>query len=92
MVLPSPRLCAMRRSDSRAETRGGRGRGGDARRGACICRISEKLLDSLDHEVIRLSSQDVPTAYAKLLEDATIVQAKDVVRAIHTLCGATAPR
>jgi len=54
--------------------------------------ISEKLLDSLDHEVIRLSSQDVPTAYAKLLEDATIVQAKDVVRAIHTLCGATAPR
>jgi hypothetical protein len=25
--------------------------------------------EELDHEVIRLSSQDVPTAYAKLLED-----------------------
>ena len=31
--------------------------------------ISENLLEELDHEVIRLSSQDVPTAYAKLLED-----------------------
>lgn len=31
--------------------------------------ISENLLEDLDHEVIRLSSQDVPTAYAKLLED-----------------------
>jgi pyruvate/2-oxoglutarate/acetoin dehydrogenase E1 component len=33
--------------------------------------ISENLLEDLDHEVIRLSSQDVPTAYAKLLEDGT---------------------
>ena len=33
--------------------------------------ISENLLEELDHEVIRLSSQDVPTAYAKLLEDGT---------------------
>ena len=31
--------------------------------------ISENLLEELDHEVVRLSSQDVPTAYAKLLED-----------------------
>lgn len=38
--------------------------------------ISENLLEELDHEVIRLSSQDVPTAYAKLLEDATIVQVR----------------
>ena len=47
-------------------------------------------MDDLDHEVVRLSSQDVPTAYAKLLEDSTIVQAKDVVKAIHKLCGAGA--
>lgn len=53
-------------------------------------RISENLIDHLDHEVIRLSSQDVPTAYAKLLEDATIVSSKDVVRAIHRICGAPA--
>jgi len=48
--------------------------------------ISENLLEELDHEVVRLSSQDVPTAYAKLLEDATIVQAKDVMAAIKTVC------
>lgn len=53
-------------------------------------RISENLIDSLDHEVIRLSSQDVPTAYAKTLEDATIVSSKDVVKAIHRICGAPA--
>ena len=52
--------------------------------------ISENLLDHLDHEVVRLSSQDVPTAYAKPLEDATIVQAKDVVRAVHKVVGAPA--
>ncbi len=34
--------------------------------------ISENLLEELDHEVIRLSSQDVPTAYAKLLEDGAL--------------------
>jgi hypothetical protein len=34
--------------------------------------ISENLLEDLDHEVIRLSSQDVPTAYAKLLEDGAL--------------------
>lgn len=48
--------------------------------------ISENMLEDLDHEVVRLSSQDVPTAYAKLLEDATIVQAKDVLAAIVKVC------
>jgi len=48
--------------------------------------ISENLLEELDHEVIRLSSQDVPTAYAKLLEDATIVSSKDVLLAIQRIC------
>ena len=40
--------------------------------------ISESLFDELDHEVIRLSSQDVPTSYAFELEAATIVQPEDV--------------
>lgn len=50
--------------------------------------ISENMINELDHEVIRLSSQDVPTAYAKPLEDATIVQSKDVVRAVQRVCNA----
>ncbi len=37
--------------------------------------ISENLLEELDHAVIRLSSQDVPTAYAKLLEDGALCRA-----------------
>lgn len=36
--------------------------------------ISESYLNELDHEIIRLSSQDVPTSYAYELEAATIVQ------------------
>lgn len=36
--------------------------------------INENHLDELDFEVQRLSSQDVPTPYAKPLEDATIIQ------------------
>ena len=50
--------------------------------------ISENFLDELDHEIIRLSSQDVPTAYAHELEAATIVQPEQVVDAVHKMCGA----
>lgn len=52
--------------------------------------ISENFMDELDHEIIRLSSQDVPTAYAFELEAATIVQPEQVVEAVHKLCGAKA--
>ena len=38
--------------------------------------IGENFIDELDHEVVRLSSQDVPTAYAHELEAATIVQVR----------------
>lgn len=34
-------------------------------------------------QVIRLSSQDVPTAYAFELEAATIVQPEQVIEAVH---------
>ena len=44
--------------------------------------ISESLFDDLDHQVVRLSSQDVPTAYAHELEAATIVQPEAVVAAV----------
>ena len=51
--------------------------------------IGESLFDELDHQVVRLSSQDVPTSYAYELEAATIVQAEDVVQAAERLIGAT---
>ena len=47
--------------------------------------INENFLDDLDHQVVRLSSQDVPTPYARTLEDCTIVQAADVEAAIKSM-------
>lgn len=49
--------------------------------------ISESLFDELDHQVIRLSSQDVPTSYAYELEAATIVQPEAVVAAVESIVG-----
>ncbi|KAI8475891.1 MAG: thiamine diphosphate-binding protein [Monoraphidium minutum] len=54
--------------------------------------ISESLFDELDHQVIRLSSQDVPTAYAYELEAATIVQPEQVVNAVEAMCSKVAAR
>jgi pyruvate dehydrogenase E1 component beta subunit len=48
--------------------------------------VNESLFDYLDAPVKRLSSQDVPTAYAHELEAATIVQPDDVVQAVRALC------
>jgi pyruvate/2-oxoglutarate/acetoin dehydrogenase E1 component len=42
-------------------------------------------------QVMRLSSQDVPTAYAYELEAATIVQPEQVVAAVEQMCGAKVP-
>ena len=53
--------------------------------------ISEQLFDDLDHQVVRLSSQDVPTAYAYELEAATIVQPEAVVAAVQRIVGAAVP-
>lgn len=47
--------------------------------------INEKFFYDLDHQVIRLSSQDVPTAYAAQLEADTIVQVADVVGAVRSM-------
>jgi len=53
--------------------------------------ISEQLFDDLDHQVVRLSSQDVPTAYAYELEAATIVQPEAVVAAVQRIVGSAVP-
>eukprot|EP00199_Chlamydomonas_sp_CCMP681_P001871 CAMPEP_0119105336 /NCGR_PEP_ID=MMETSP1180-20130426/3326_1 /TAXON_ID=3052 ORGANISM="Chlamydomonas cf sp, Strain CCMP681" /NCGR_SAMPLE_ID=MMETSP1180 /ASSEMBLY_ACC=CAM_ASM_000741 /LENGTH=365 /DNA_ID=CAMNT_0007090361 /DNA_START=109 /DNA_END=1206 /DNA_ORIENTATION=+ len=49
--------------------------------------INESLFNELDHQVVRLSSQDVPTSYAYELEAATIVQSSQVVEAVQLMCG-----
>jgi pyruvate dehydrogenase E1 component beta subunit len=49
--------------------------------------INESCFDDLDHQVVRLSSQDVPTAYAYELEAATIVQPEQVIAAVKRVVG-----
>lgn len=51
--------------------------------------VNENFIDELDHEVVRLSSQDVPTPYAKPLEDATIIQPEQVVDAVQRISPAS---
>ena len=51
--------------------------------------IHERFFDLLDHNVVRLSSQDVPTAFALELEAATIVQPEQVVAAVEKVMAAT---
>lgn len=45
---------------------------------------------SAPSQVLRLSSQDVPTSYAYELEAATIVQPEQVVAAVQKVCGVRA--
>ncbi len=52
--------------------------------------IGESLFNDLDHEIVRLSSQDVPTRYAYELEAATIVQPAQVVDAVERMVGSYA--
>uniref|UniRef100_A0A7S1SNE4 pyruvate dehydrogenase (acetyl-transferring) n=1 Tax=Tetraselmis chuii TaxID=63592 RepID=A0A7S1SNE4_9CHLO len=49
--------------------------------------ISETYIDYLDSNIIRLSSQDVPTSYAHELEAATIIQPSQVIAAVEKICG-----
>ena len=46
-----------------------------------------RLTKDLTLQVIRLSSQDVPTAYAFELEAATIVQPEQVIEAVQKVAG-----
>lgn len=54
--------------------------------------IHESLFNDLDHEVVRLSSQDVPTSYAYELEAATIVQPEQVEAAVRRVVGPKSPQ
>ena len=53
-------------------------------------RIMEELFDELDAPVKRLASQDIPTPYNGVLENATIVQPEDVVAAVEEMLTAVA--
>jgi pyruvate/2-oxoglutarate/acetoin dehydrogenase E1 component len=48
-------------------------------------RIHEKAFHSLQQPVRRLCSQEVPTPYAKHLEEATIPQTKDILSALNKM-------
>nr|ARO90959.1 pyruvate dehydrogenase E1 component beta [Corynoplastis japonica] len=50
-----------------------------------IARINETLFDELDYEVVRLSSQDIPTPYNGLLEQATVIHPHQIVKAVKEL-------
>ncbi|KAH7432607.1 hypothetical protein KP509_07G030600 [Ceratopteris richardii] len=49
--------------------------------------IMDNFWDYLDAPIMCLSSQDVPTPYAGTLEEATVVQPPQIVKAIKQLCG-----
>jgi pyruvate dehydrogenase E1 component beta subunit len=50
-----------------------------------IASINDHYFDELDAPVVRLASLDVPTPYNGTLENLTIVQPEDIVRAVQKL-------
>ncbi|PLS69584.1 MAG: alpha-ketoacid dehydrogenase subunit beta [Cyanobacteria bacterium M5B4] len=50
-----------------------------------IASINDRYFDELDAPIVRLASKDVPTPYNSTLENLTIVQPQDIVRAVETL-------
>ena len=58
-------------------------------RSVTVSRLCAKIVWPV--QVVRLSSQDVPTAYAYELEAATIVQPEQVVEAVQRVVGAAVP-
>lgn len=47
-----------------------------------IAKINDSIFDELDHEVVRLSSQDIPTPYNGKLEQATVIHPYQIVEAV----------
>nr|YP_010330291.1 pyruvate dehydrogenase E1 component beta subunit [Rhodella violacea]UNJ18007.1 pyruvate dehydrogenase E1 component beta subunit [Rhodella violacea] len=47
-----------------------------------IAKINDNIFDELDHEVVRLSSQDIPTPYNGKLEQATVIHPYQIVEAV----------
>jgi pyruvate dehydrogenase E1 component beta subunit len=52
-----------------------------------IARINEDCFDDLDGAPIRLSSQDIPTPYNGILEQATIIHPNQIVSAVKDMVG-----
>lgn len=50
-----------------------------------IASVNDQLFDELDAPVVRLASLDVPTPYNSTLENLTIVQPDDIVKAVERL-------
>nr|YP_009315154.1 Pyruvate dehydrogenase E1 component, beta subunit [Titanophycus setchellii]SCW23609.1 Pyruvate dehydrogenase E1 component, beta subunit [Titanophycus setchellii] len=51
-----------------------------------IAQINENAFDYLDHPVVRLSSQDIPTPYNGLLEKATVIHPQQIEQAVKDIC------
>nr|YP_009395601.1 pyruvate dehydrogenase E1 component beta subunit [Vertebrata isogona]ARW64511.1 pyruvate dehydrogenase E1 component beta subunit [Vertebrata isogona] len=50
-----------------------------------IAQVNDEYFDSLDSNIIRLSSQDIPTPYNGNLEKATVVQPQQIVKAVQSM-------
>ena len=50
-----------------------------------IAQINDKYFDLLDCPIIRLSSEDIPTPYNGMLENATIVQPQQIIDSVKML-------
>ncbi len=48
--------------------------------------INENAFDYLDHPVVRLSSQDIPTPYNGILEKATVIHPQQIQQAVKDIC------
>jgi pyruvate dehydrogenase E1 component beta subunit len=52
-----------------------------------IASINDHFFDELDAPIVRLASLDVPTPYNGTLENLTIVQPEDIIKAVEKLLG-----
>jgi pyruvate dehydrogenase E1 component beta subunit len=52
-----------------------------------IASINDNFFDELDAPVKRLASLDVPTPYNGTLENLTIVQPEDIIKAVEEMVG-----
>ncbi len=52
-----------------------------------IASINDNFFDELDAPIVRLASLDVPTPYNGTLENLTIVQPEDIIKAVEKLLG-----
>lgn len=51
-----------------------------------IAQINDTCFNDLDAQIVRLSSQDIPTPYNGNLEKATVIQPRQIIDAVKSLC------